>query len=102
MRPGTPRQPINFDLFMASDRSELSDDEPREQPLREMRLDAPHAVRRAGGEARPRSGVMAIAGASDEMVSAEQATEQAFDDADPQFEAVQEIDADALPAWLGI
>ena len=87
---------------MASDRSDLSDDEPREQPLREMRLDAPHPVRRAGGEARPRSGVMAIAGASDEMVGAERAAEQAFDDADLQGEATAEIDADALPAWLGL
>ena len=87
---------------MASDRHDQSDDETREQPLREMRLDAPHPVRRAGGEARPRSGVMAIAGASDEMVGAEQATEQAFADADPQADGPAEIDADALPAWLGI
>ncbi|WP_428308729.1 hypothetical protein [Lacipirellula sp.] len=87
---------------MASERPHPSDDENREQPHREMRLDAAHPVRRAGGEARPRSGVMAMAGASDELVIAGQAAEQAFDDADPQLEVVAEVDADALPAWLGL
>ena len=97
-----PHRATNFDHGMASERPHPSDDENREQPHREMRLDAAHPVRRAGGEARPRSGVMAMAGASDELVIAGQAAEQAFDDADPQLEVVAEVDADALPAWLGL
>jgi hypothetical protein len=104
VRPCATRQLSSdaFDLFMASDRHDQSDDELREQPLREMRLDAPHPVRRAGGEARPRSGVMATAGASDELVIGDQSTDNAFADADPQADGPAEIDADALPAWLGI
>ena len=104
VRPCAPQQLSSdaFDLFMASDRHDQSDDEPREQPLREMRLDAPHPVRRAGGEARPRSGVMATAGASDELVIGDHSTDSAFADADPQADVTAEIDADALPEWLGI
>src|SRR5688572_8328592 len=72
---------------MASEAIDQDADAPREQPTREVRVDAAHGVRRAGAaEARPRAVAAATASQDSQM-----AAEQAFADAD---------DND-LPPWPG-